>query len=167
MSTEIAQTVFAKWHDGYYYPAVINRKIDDDLFVAYLDGSKGVVTHDKTMSIDQGLKTLKMQGRWDHGSIFYKGRIITEPMDNAHNHHGSTPTFLTMYYNDGDVEVVDLSQLRGEKEGEPVVWKRLADTLLGLIVFGGLALIGGVIKGLKGENRRFLEGKDKNEDDEI
>jgi len=45
-----------------------------------------------------------------------------------------------MYYNDGDVEQVELKQLRGVRPGEPIIWKQaaylaVAVAAVGIVIF--------------------------------
>jgi len=113
------QTVFARWMDGYYYPAVVDEDLGSDVKVSFLDGYFGLASKEHVVELQEALRTMQLQGNWKNGGIYFKGRLDSgEPM--------------TMYYNDGDVEQVELKQLRGVRPGEPIIWKWVA----GLAVAG-------------------------------
>ena len=100
------QTVFAKWvSDGFYYPAIIGEILDNHIRAAFLDGDSGMVLKEQVLSLQEGYKILSFQSNWKHGGIYFKGVIANyQPM--------------IMNYNDGDVEMIELSQLRGARPGE-------------------------------------------------
>ena len=94
-------TVFARWRNGYYYPAVIDSHEGDKVQVSYLDGSRGKVASNHILELATALKTLKLQGNWKFAGLFYKGELASiDP--------------LVMNYYDGDVETLRLVQLRGK-----------------------------------------------------
>lgn len=102
--------IFARWEpDGFYYPGRLSEKMDDfaqSATVLFLDGHGAVVERRHIIfSLDEALSTLAMQGNWRHGGVFFKGRVT-----------GSSP--MVMHYDDGDVEQVELKQLRGVRPGE-------------------------------------------------
>jgi hypothetical protein len=98
---EEAEVLFARWQDNFYYPAVVLEYFDDQLKVNYLDGDSGMVDKDQTMDLQEAFNTLSFQGNWQNSGLFYKGIIADyDPM--------------IMNYNDGDVEEVQLRQLRGQ-----------------------------------------------------
>ena len=100
-TVSVGQTVFARWRDGYYYPAIVAEVLSGHIKANYLDGDVGIVPNEHVMSLQEGFETLNFQGNWRYLGFFYKGVITShEPM--------------IMNYNDGDVEQVELRQLRGK-----------------------------------------------------
>jgi len=97
---EVGQTVFARFDSSeFYFPGIISVINESQLDIAYLDGDKGTVLIADVLELNQALNTLKLQGNF-HYEGWYPGKISkTEP--------------LTMQYDDGDVEQVELKQLRG------------------------------------------------------
>jgi len=96
------QTVFARYKDGYYYPAVVDAVLDGQVKVSYLDGDEGLAEQEHIMELQEAFDTMQFQGNWKHGGLFYKGKITSHlPM--------------IMHYNDGDVEQIELVQLRGKR----------------------------------------------------
>ena len=97
--------VFAKWNSamnlgGYYYPAHITEMDNGQLLANFLDGDSGIIADGDTMDLQEAFNVLEIQGNWQFGGFFYKGRITNR-----------NP--VVMSYNDGHVEQVQLSQLRG------------------------------------------------------
>jgi len=140
----LSQMVFARWRSGYFYPAVIISEFENIARVNYLDGHHGAVPREHIISIEEGLDTLDLQGDW-RGWGYYKGRLNKETM--------------TMYYNDGDVEHVEISQLRGKLPGE----SGFANALARVVVAGVsvVVVVGTIIKAvkvaLKGNQRTYIE----------
>ena len=98
------QTIFVRWDDGYYYPAIVGKAFGDKIRVAYLDGDLGEVSKAHIVELQEALETMKLEGNWQNRGGFYPGVISSrQPM--------------TMSYDDGDVEQIDLRQLRGAKFG--------------------------------------------------
>ena len=122
------QTVFARWSDGYYYPAVVAEVLDNQIKAAFLDGDSGLVSKDHVIDLEDGFKLLQLQGNWQHHGYFFKGTI-------------ENPALMIMHYNDGDVEQVELVQLRGALPGEKRARKRSGLVRLGI----GLAFVGGIV----------------------
>ena len=95
------QTVFARWRNGYYYPAIADAVLEDHIQAAFLDGYRAQVSKEHVLELEEAYKTLDFQGNWKHGGLFFKGVIAShDPM--------------IMHYKDGDVEQIELSQLRGK-----------------------------------------------------
>ena len=125
----IGQVVFARWNDGYYYPAVVDSIGDYDAKVSYLDGDVGAVKTQHIVELREALSTFDLQGNWEERGIFFRGKIS-----------GDDP--LVMNYNDGDVEQIEMKQLRGIRPGEPIIWKRVVGLALAGIAAGvGIYLI--------------------------
>jgi len=122
------QTVFAYWKDGYYYPAIVNEILEQNIIeVAFLDGILGLVSSEQIVELQEAFQIMQLQGNFKNNGVFYKGRLKQESM--------------TMYYNDGDIEQVELKQLRGARPGEPMGWKQAAGVFaVGVAV--GLAICG-------------------------
>jgi len=95
------QTVFARWRNGYYYPAVVDEVLGNDIQVSYLDGDTGPVAKEHVMELQEAFEVLNLQGNWKHGGFFFKGEIASQEP-------------LTMHYNDGGIEQIELVQLRGK-----------------------------------------------------
>ncbi|MCL2842111.1 MAG: SHOCT domain-containing protein [Oscillospiraceae bacterium] len=103
-TASLGQTVFARYKDGYYYPAVVDEVLGEHINASFLDGDTGVIAKEDIMELQEGFETLHFQGNWQHGGIFYKGKLASHlPM--------------VMHYNDGDVEQIELVQLRGKRPG--------------------------------------------------
>ena len=122
MENLLGQTVFARWKDGYYYPAMVDDVLKNIVKVSFLDGSFGIASSEYIVELQEAFQKMQLEGNWKNHGVFYKGRL---------NHHEP----MTMYYNDGDVEQLELKQLRGVRPGEPVVWKQI----VGLSVAGVVA----------------------------
>ncbi|MCL2530624.1 MAG: hypothetical protein FWE40_00505 [Oscillospiraceae bacterium] len=100
-------TVFARWSDGYFYPGALGEQeqFGDRTQIHFLDGDTAMVLDDDILQLDQAFAVLQMEGNWKHGGVFFKGTVASQnPM--------------VMHYNDGDVEMIQLRQLRGAKPGE-------------------------------------------------
>jgi len=95
------ETVFARWRDGYYYPAVVDVVLGNELKVSYLDGYTGQVSVEHVVEMQEAFETMQFQGNWKSGGFFFKGTIA------------SFLPAMIMHYNDGDVEQIELHQLRG------------------------------------------------------
>ena len=105
-TVSVGQTVFARWRNSYYYPAVVAEVLKDHIKAHYLDGDVGIVPNKHVMSLQEGFDTLNFQGNWRNLGLFYKGVIAEyDPM--------------IMNYNDGDVEQIELRQLRGKMPKAP------------------------------------------------
>jgi len=98
-----AKTVFARWRDGNFYPAVLGEVVGDLTRVSYLDGDVGMAAPQDIVELEEGFRTMTFKGNWKNGGIFYKCTILSrEP--------------LTVKYTwDGVVEQISLSQLRGKR----------------------------------------------------
>lgn len=103
---QTGQTCFALWRDKYYYPAVIEDVLLHRVKVAFLDGHKGEVREEDIVDLQEAFKTMRFQGRWKNGLVFYKGTIT------SHNP-------MVMKYDDGYVEQIELKQLRGRRSDNP------------------------------------------------
>jgi len=143
------QLVFARWRGGYFYPAVILDQFDNIVRVNYLDGHDGNVPRDHVMSIEDGLNSLEFQGDWKYFGWYYKGKLNKENM--------------TMYYNDGDVELVEIKQLRGRPPGESGAGNAIARIVVaGVFVVVVAGAIYKALKGIKSGNQSTLiETSDK------
>jgi len=119
----IGQTVFARWRDGYYYPAVVDSVGDYDVKVSYLDGDIGVVKVRHIVEFEEGMRILRLQSNWQNRGIFFRGNI-----------RGTNPTI--MHYNDGDIEEIELKQLRGARPGEPTLSKKIACAIVAVASIG-------------------------------
>jgi len=128
MSNLIGQTVFARWKDGYYYPAIVDDIMVNVVKVTFLeDGITGTAVREHVVDLQEAFQKMQMQGNWGNEGLYYKGRLNEEAME--------------MYYNDGDVERLELKQLRGARPGETVVWKQVAGwvatgAVAGLAIYG-------------------------------
>ena len=107
------QTVFARWMDGYYYPGVVDEVMEYNARVSFLDGDVGLVPIGHIVELKEAFQTMQLQGNFKNEGLFFRGVLESQES-------------MTMYYNDGDVEQVELKQLRGEKLSEPIVWKQTA-----------------------------------------
>ena len=97
------ETVFALWEpDGYYYPGVVAAIIERQARISFLDGDEDLVPVEHIINLDTALNTLALEGNWEFLGLFYTGNLSSrEPM--------------IMLYDDGDVEQVQLVQLRGAR----------------------------------------------------
>ncbi|MCL2286055.1 MAG: hypothetical protein FWC32_06765 [Firmicutes bacterium] len=93
---------FARWRDGYYYPGIISEILPNHVRVAFLldDEGSGLVSKEDIVQLQEAFNTMDFQGKYEYGWRFYNG-VLT-------NHQP-----LIMRYDDGDVEQLDLRQLRG------------------------------------------------------
>jgi len=121
----IGTTVFARWSDGYYYPAVIDTVGDFDVKVSYLDGDTGTVQRKHIVPLDEALRTFSLQGNWQNHGIFFRGSVS-----------GDDP--MIMYYRDGDVEEVQLVQLRGTRPGEKPISRRVLGVAVAVVAVGAV-----------------------------
>ncbi|MCL2396721.1 MAG: hypothetical protein FWC93_01510 [Defluviitaleaceae bacterium] len=97
---QINQLCFAQWSDKYYYPAVVSAVLHDHVKVVFLDGHCGIAPVEHVVGLEEAFKTMEMQGKWQNGWLFYKGAL-------------ASPQTMVMHYDDGDIEQVELRQLRG------------------------------------------------------
>ena len=98
-----AQMVFARWKSGkYFYPGVVKGVHEGNATVLFFDGEMGVAAMDDILELEDALTSLNLEGNWNNFGFYYKGTIA-----------GREP--LVMHYNDGDVELVELGQLRGRR----------------------------------------------------
>ena len=107
------KTVFARWKDGYYYPGVVDKVMEYAVKISFLDGDVGFVPNGHIVELQEAFQTMQLQGNFKNEGIFFKGVLESQET-------------MTMYYNDGDIEQIELKQLRGAKLGEPIVWKQTA-----------------------------------------
>jgi len=98
---QIHHVCFARWTDGKYYPAVISDLLNSHAKVAYLDGDTGMVSIEHIINLYEGFETLTFQGNWKNWG-YYDGVL-------------SSTSPLIMEYDDGEVEQLNLKQLRGIK----------------------------------------------------
>ena len=99
----LGQTVFAQWSsDGYYYPATVGDILENHVRVSFLDGDAGTVSKAHIVELGEAFKVMEFEGNWKYLGMFYKGVISS-----------SQP--LIMDYDDGDVERIQLNQLRGSR----------------------------------------------------
>jgi len=94
------QTVFARWSDGYYYPATVDEVLGDHIKASFLDGDTGLVAKEHVVELQEAFETMHFQGNWQYEGFFFKGVL-------------SSQLPMIMNYNDGDVEQIELGQLRG------------------------------------------------------
>ncbi|MCL2354048.1 MAG: hypothetical protein FWC69_05400 [Defluviitaleaceae bacterium] len=100
------QVVFAKWSDGYYYPGTIWEVFSDSARVDFFDGDSEKIALDHIISLEEGFDILELQANYKHKGMFFKVKLKSrEPL-------------RVKYYMDGEMETVELVQLRGLKEGE-------------------------------------------------
>jgi hypothetical protein len=95
-------SVFARWSDGYYYPATIGATYDKHIQALYLDGDVADVQKEHVVELQKALDTFALEGNWKNQGTFYTGKLS-----------GRQP--MIMNYDDGDVEQVQLHQLRGKR----------------------------------------------------
>jgi len=98
---KVGQTVFARWDNGAsYFPGIVSAINGSQLDISFLDGDNGTVPIGDVLELHEAFTTLKLHGNYQNGGEWYSGKISkTEP--------------LTMQYDDGDVEQIELKQLRG------------------------------------------------------
>jgi len=140
MNVEIlaGQTVFARWKDGYYYPAVIEKILENDTAkVSFLDGYSGTVSQAHFVQLQDALETMQLQGNWKNFGFFFKGALDSQES-------------MLMYYDDGDIEQIELSQLRGERPGEPVATKQAAKIAACVLALGAVVLIAHKVRKRRG-----------------
>ena len=103
-TVSLGQKVFAFWDDGngYYYPAVVGKDLGDKIEVTFMDGDSGVVSKADIVELQEALETMKLEGNWKNCGGFFPGYI-------------SSQHTMTMSYDDGDVEQIELRQLRGAR----------------------------------------------------
>ena len=101
---QVHQLCFALWKDGYYYPAIISEVLPNHAKVALLDGSSGITSKDHVVELAEAFETMEFEGKFRNWWFFYKGKIT------SHNP-------MIMHYYDGDVEQIELRQLRGIRRG--------------------------------------------------
>jgi len=100
---KIGQKVFALFEDGFYYPGIVKNISGDKCSISYLDGYTGEVNKTHVVSLESALKTTSVEGNWQNDGTYFSGVISSyEP--------------LIMNYEDGDVEKVELAQLRFTNE---------------------------------------------------
>jgi len=97
--------IFARWSDGFFYPGVVGEWVNGQRRIAFLDGDTGLAAEHDILPLEGALNRLELQGNWKNGGIWFRGSL------GSHNP-------LIMNYNDGDVEQIQLSQLRGSLPGE-------------------------------------------------
>ena len=97
--------VFARWRDGFFYPGVAGEWVNGQRMIAFLDGDTGLAAQHDILPLEDALARLELQGNWQHLGMFFRGSL------------GSRSP-LVMHYNDGDVEQIQLRQLRGAMPGE-------------------------------------------------
>jgi len=71
------QTVFARWGEKYYYPALVDEVLEQQIRVSYLDGDVGLVAKEDVLELQKGFEMLQFQGNWQHGGVFFKGKIAS------------------------------------------------------------------------------------------
>ena len=124
----IGQTVFARWNDGYYYPGRVDSVGDYEVKISFFDGDNGTAKHKHVMPLEQGMRELSLQGNWLNRGIFFRGSVS-----------GESP--MIMHYADGDVEEIQLAQLRGARPGETPIVRRIwgavaVVAIVGVVAFG-------------------------------
>jgi hypothetical protein len=103
---QIGQKVFALWEDdGYYYPALIDEVFKDCYKVSYLDGEEDTVPKQCVVQLQEALKTMSLECNLNKSGVFY-GCVLS-------NHQP-----LTVTYDDGEVEQIEISQLRVAKNDD-------------------------------------------------
>jgi len=97
----LGETVFARWKpDGYYYPGVIKQVLGESFKISFLDGDTDQVTKEHIVRLQEAFSIMRFEGNWKKRGGFYMGVISSnEP--------------LVMNYDDGDVEQIEIRQLRG------------------------------------------------------
>jgi len=101
------EIIFARWeHDGYYYPAKIGQSHERHVQVLFLDGDTATVQKEDIIPLEQVLSTFALEANWKNHGGFFRGKI-----------EGRDP--LVMKYDDGDVEIIELRQLRGANPNNP------------------------------------------------
>jgi len=93
----LAQTVFARWNDGYYYPAVLDEVSENNAKVSFLDGDSGLVLKENIVGLQEAFQTMQIQGNWKNNGIFFNGRLddSQEPIMMV----GETPTITLHHFN--------------------------------------------------------------------
>jgi hypothetical protein len=97
------QLCFARWRNGYYYPAIIGDVRPAQVRVTFIDDANHteMVAREHVLSVEDAFNTLDFQGNWRNGWAYFSGTLSSfEP--------------LVMDYDDGDVEQINLCQLRGK-----------------------------------------------------
>jgi len=94
------QLCFAPFEGGYYYPAVTGEVFIDRVKVVFLDGYESYVPKEQVMELQEAFNSMEFQGKWKNGWFYFKGIL-------------SSHQPLIMCYDDGDVEHINLNQLRG------------------------------------------------------
>jgi len=62
MNVIAGQMVFARWKDGYYYPAIVDEASEQDAKVSYLDGDQGRASREHVVELEEALQTMQLQG---------------------------------------------------------------------------------------------------------
>ena len=97
--------IFARWTDGFFYPGVAGEWHGEHRKIMFLDSDVGLAAEHDILPLEDALARLELQGRWKNGGMWFRGSL------------GSRNP-LVMHYNDGDVEHIQLRQLRGAVPGE-------------------------------------------------
>ena len=123
--------IFAQAGDGYFYPGRIGEANESHVEVLFLDGNTATVQKEDIVSFEHAISTFALQANWKNGGTFYPGKI-----------EGQNP--MVMKYDDGDVENIELRQLRGASPDNPPASNRGCLSIIGSI-FDTLDAIGFVI----------------------
>jgi hypothetical protein len=106
----VGQRVFARWHDGFWYPATLRYADAREVMVKYDDGEAGSLTPGQVRPL-QVAEGDRVQARWQGGPAYYPGTV-------AQCGDGE----VLIDYDDGEQETVSLKLLRVIR-AEDIAWK--------------------------------------------
>ena len=106
----VGQRVFARWQDGFWYPATVRFADADEVMVKYDDGSAGSVTpaQVRPLVLKEGER---VQARWEGGPSYYPGKVAKWSAEK-----------VSVHYDDGERETIGVDLIRVIRP-EDVPWK--------------------------------------------
>jgi hypothetical protein len=102
--------VFARWHDGFWYPATVRYVDASEVMVKYDDGEPGSLTPEQVRPLQVG-EADRVQARWQGGQAYYPGRVAWCRGDE-----------IRIDYDDGEQETVSTRLIRVIRP-EDIPWK--------------------------------------------
>jgi hypothetical protein len=106
----VGQRVFARWHDGFWYPATVRFADAREVMVKYDDGEAGSLTPEQVRALEVG-EGDRVQVRWQGGPAYYPGTVAS-----------SSGGEILIDYDDGAQETVSINLVRVIRP-EDIPWK--------------------------------------------
>jgi hypothetical protein len=98
--TKVGDRVFARWGDGFWYPAIVRFVSAEEVMVKYADGQASCLVPDyvRPLTLEEGDR---VQARWQGAQAYYPATVVK-----------CLGEKVSVHYDDGEKEIVHVNLIR-------------------------------------------------------